>query len=556
MLKLVFDQIHSYSRVENSVCENILKKQSLNSYFHIIIFPKVLHTFKALLEEEGLYGIVNLHSFQWELINMDNNILSLEYPNMFKNIYIKQDTSLLSSISNSLWTLCQAVGKPNLIFSLGQNSNKVLNMFNTYCDHYDITKKSADFGTIIIMDRDQDYTSTLLIPATYSGLLNEVFSIKCGIVEINKAINKITTGRLVFEKSDNFADNNKTLLNLNSNTDSIYSDIKFKHFSVIFGELCAQAKALNMQKSHTKNFNINEMKQFVESKLQEVSVKKRDLANHLLACETIISQFGNTFELIQSSESALLVNMNRKNALSTIEELMSTEIHKQIVLKMLCLCSLTLGLSFDDYDSLANKFLHAFGYDHLHIFQNLSNAGLFLQPSNKFSITIPNLTTISASFPKQNTSFHNNANKLKLLPSEFEVNVKDPNCPSYVFGGVYIPLIAQLSRFLSKAQTWDEFSTKCFHLNNFKVTCLKLSALEKDLKNHCYDIKDFSDICKRRNLNDLLPLHPRSILIFIVGGVTYAEMAACNFIEKQTGTRIVLAGDSIISGNDLVNFAL
>ncbi|XP_026478693.1 vacuolar protein sorting-associated protein 33B [Ctenocephalides felis] len=422
-LKLVLDQIHSYSRTENSICENILKKLTLNSYFHIIIFPKVLQTFKTLLEEEGLYGIVTLHSFQWELIQLDDNILSLEYPGLFKNLYIKQDSCLLSSISNSLWTLCQSMGKPGLVLGLGQNSNKVLNMFNTYCDYYDVNKKSAEFGAFLVMDRDQDYTSTLLIPATYSGLLNEVFNIKCGTVQVNKIVNKITRGKLKFDaETDEGKDN--TLLHLNSNTDTIYSDIKFKHFSVIFSQLCGQAKALNMQKANAKTFNINEMKQFVESKLQEVSAKKRDLANHLLACETIIQQFGGMFELIQTCETCMLVQTNRKQALSTIQELMSTETHKQTVVKMLCLYSLTLGLSFDDYTALGTKFFHAFGFDHLHIFQNLTTAGLFLQPSNKFSITIPNLTTISASFP--NTSFHANANKLKQLPSETEVNVKDP----------------------------------------------------------------------------------------------------------------------------------
>lgn len=494
---------------------------------------------------------MTLHSFQWELIQLDDNILSLEYPGLFKNLYIKQDSCLLSSISNSLWTLCQSMGKPGLVLALGQNSNKVLNMFNTYCDYYDVNKKSAEFAAFLVMDRDQDYTSTLLIPATYSGLLNEVFNIKCGTVQVNKTVNKITRGKLKFDaETDEGKDN--TLLHLNSNTDTIYNDIKFKHFSVIFSQLCGQAKALNMQKANAKTFNINEMKQFVESKLQEVSAKKRDLANHLLACETIIQQFGGMFELIQTCETCMLVQTNRKQALSTIQELMSTEIHKQTVVKMLCLCSLTLGLSFDDYNSLGTKFFHAFGFDHLHIFQNLTTAGLFHQPSNKFSITIPNLTTISASFP--NTSFHANANKLKQLPNETEVNVKDPNCPSYVFGGMYIPLITQLVKFLTKATNLEDFCTKCSHLANFKATSPKIP--EQGLKYHSYDVKEFAEVCRRSGVNDIVPLSPRSVLVFVIGGVTYAEMAACNFVEKQTGTRIVLAGDSIVSGSDLVNAAL
>lgn len=48
------------------------------------------------------------------------------------------------------------------------------------------------------------------------------------------------------------------------------------------------------------------------------------------------------------------------------------------------------------------------------------------------------------------------------------------------------------------------------------------------------------------------PLLPKMVVICIIGGITYAEITACRFIEKSTGIRLVLASDSIITGNKML----
>ena len=61
---------------------------------HVICFPSILHSFHHLLEEEALFGLVELYRFQWDFIALDRNLLSLELgPNFFKEVFIKSDTS-------------------------------------------------------------------------------------------------------------------------------------------------------------------------------------------------------------------------------------------------------------------------------------------------------------------------------------------------------------------------------------------------------------------------------------------------------------------------------
>lgn len=46
-------------------------------------------------------------------------------------------------------------------------------------------------------------------------------------------------------------------------------------------------------------------------------------------------------------------------------------------------------------------------------------------------------------------------------------------------------------------------------------------------------------------------LLPKMIVICIIGGITYAEITACRFIERSTGIQLVLTSDNIITGNKI-----
>jgi len=48
-----------------------------------------------------------------------------------------------------------------------------------------------------------------------------------------------------------------------------------------------------------------------------------------------------------------------------------------------------------------------------------------------------------------------------------------------------------------------------------------------------------------------LPVTPKSYVVFFIGGVTYAEVAALQILEALTGARIIVAATSIISKDTL-----
>ncbi|CAD0202045.1 unnamed protein product [Chrysodeixis includens] len=537
--------------------------------FHIIIVPKVLTTYDSVLESKGLYGVVKLHTFSWELMALDEQLLSLELPFLFKQLFVEQNHSLLSSISMSLWSLFHVTGKPNAIFSVGKLSSRVLDMLEIYNETYarDFLDKnhSKEIDALIVIDRNQDYASSLLTPATYSGLLSELFNINCGYLDLNVKDTKVKKGKLNFGIAEKSEPSKNTMMTLDSSIDTLYGEIKHRHFSEVLSVLSSKAKLLKNE--DIKALGIQEIKHFVATKLQQVSLFKQNLVNHVLACETIISEMSNKFENLKLAETEMLNNRNKKSNFQFVDEIFGTDIHIYNSLRLMCLLSLTQSLTYDEFNTLVSKYLLAFGHKYLYIFNNLINAGLLVQPSSpKLSLNISNLGNLSDRLPKWQNEFQASANKLKQLPSQPD---RVGKTPSYVFHGGYVPLVAVLCNALLTSDTLSEVLNKLSVLSDLRVggTILdrlkdgmetlneKLSnlKLQSDLEFGCKDVKSLAKVLKSDpNIGGCFPLKLKTVLLYVIGGVNYAEIAACDVIQTNTGSKIYVASDCISSGADLM----
>lgn len=526
--------------------------------FHVIFFPVVLKSYEHLLEEEGLHGIIGLHKFQWDFLTLDAGVLSLEVPQLYREVFIKNDYSILGSIAHSFRLLNIVCKKPKLILTYGENSERILNMVNrieSFKKSTVVNRENSDFSAMIIVDRNKDYPSCFLTPVVYSGLLAEIFNINTGIIQTDSMINRFKSGRLDFLEVKDLSSTTERKdfgsIKMNSQHDNIYSNYKYTHFAEVISNLSAQAKSLGVEKELTKTMKINEMKEFVANKLQKVATQKRELFKHLILCEIIMTEMGANFEKLQDIEDGLISNGSKKSILSQIEEILNTNPHKYNTLRLLCLFHITMGLNSDECMALIRNYCNAFGHQYLSVFPNLVAAKLFpeISTSSKSNL-IGNLSLPTAiSLPKFQNAFQNDAQKLKLLPSEDtqQATKKNQICPSYVFNGIYIPLVAQLAQYIINSQNFDDLNTKVGHIDEIKIGGTALNS-----QNLLHSLKDISNR-KVDFESNIFPLKPRTIFVFVVGGVTYAEIAACNLVEKLTGSKIVLSSNEIISGSDLIS---
>lgn len=527
--------------------------------------PTVLHSFDVVLEEEGLFGFVELHRFNWDFITIDTGALSLEIPQLFREVFIREDTSLLSSLAQSLRILNMVCRRPPILITYGENSAKVADMIDRIEGfRSDSPTKSreerSDFTAMIIMDRNKDYASALMTPVVYSGLLLELFHSVAGTLQIDEHKNRIQSEKLHFLKNKPKKDNTNakeikqqtTNLRLSDSVDGIYFENRYKHFSDAISLLSTTAKALGMEGRNVQGMELTEMNEFVTKKLPKVASQKKELFKHLILCENIVNELGSNFEQLQTMEESMLYNRNKKQTFQKIQELLTTDAHRFNSIRYICLLHLTCGLNAEEATSFMTNYLNAFGYQYLPVFSHLASAKLFPDLPNLAKTKI--LTNIS--LPKWQNAFQIEANRMKLLSTalnnesaanESQSSRRDPVCPSYVFNGSYIPLIAQLTNVLLNANKIDEIVEKFGHSEQIVFhRCYQQSKIS---------IKELAAGVKRGEILEFFPLKPRTVLCFIIGGVTYAELAAINFVEKLTGSKIVIASDCIASGSDLIEAA-
>lgn len=115
---------------------------------------------------------MELHRFNWDFISIDTGVFSLEMPQLFKEVFIRGETSLLPSVAHSLRILNFVCRNPSIIITIGENASKVANMIDQIEELKNTTtsEENSDFNVMVIMDRSKDYASALLTPVVYSEL--------------------------------------------------------------------------------------------------------------------------------------------------------------------------------------------------------------------------------------------------------------------------------------------------------------------------------------------------------------------------------------------------
>ncbi|XP_023307054.2 vacuolar protein sorting-associated protein 33B [Lucilia cuprina] len=579
-LYMIRSDLCTFSRVLQQI-KLICKSQASSSswledthfkFFHIICIPSCFSFFSQILEKEGLFGVVGLHRYNWDFIHLDEGVLCMEMPNVFSTAYMRNDSSLLPAIAHSLRVLQILCGRPDLTLTFGEHSENIVKMLNKLGP---LPKRvdENDFSALLIIDRDKDYAAPLLTPAIYSALLMEVFPSNAGILELEKSTNKIQQQKLnIFNlppkkenetKSKNTTNAKSPTIHFNSLHDEIYAENRYKHFSAASSQIRQQAKSMSLELQKLNNMKLDEMHDYVNRKLPKITDIKNKLLKHLNASEKVIEMLGSNFRRVQSLEEDILNNVSRKKILQDIEELLTTDGQKYNTLRLLCLLHVCAGITTEELSQFIRNYCNYFGLKYLTIFELLAQVGLLpplveevATPINKTASKL--LSNIPLNIPKfQQTQFQANANRLKLMVStageeESEnransnvQNSQNPStvssCPSYVFNRLYIPLIAQLSSFLLKAINSEDFITKIAMIEGIQINGQPLKNYSQNVK-QTEPNKDFLSI----------PLKKRQVMVYVVGGITYAEIAACNLVSKITDSEILVASDCVLSGSDLI----
>lgn len=487
--------------------------------YSVIFVPTKLYVCEVEFERNGVYGMIDIHEMDLPLINIDSHLFTLELPNFTSSVLVDRTYTQLHAVAKSLWQLQSLYGLIPTVYGVGEYSAQTNRLMKKLYAELGEPRSSPDqpVSHLFLLDRNIDITTVLLTGLTYESMLHDTFGISCG---------KVTFGDEVTRRMKN-NDRCRSRVTTLDNTDAIFSTVRDMHMTAVFPFLSAKAKSL--QASYDKGSRLEQVKQmkdFVSNELRALKQQHKLLELHICACEVVLENCKGMSDRLTLEHQLVSGDFDSNEIMLFLENAMCRQGNQWQVLLLACLWSVCQnGIPSKYYTLFRTCFLRTYGHEYLSALYSLSLQGLLVERIS------PQITTLKA-HPTTATSRHSNrptfqflSRRMNLVPSNEEVNLdlRSPNQMRYVFSGAFTPVLCQI--------VGDTVN------NGWNISEMK---------------KTFGDsvFCDQNSYTPASrPPDSRirkAILVYFIGGVTFAEIAALNLLAQNNNFRIIIAATNII----------
>ncbi|XP_061564974.1 vacuolar protein sorting-associated protein 33B [Cololabis saira] len=502
--------------------------------YKIIFTPQKFYACEAVLEEQGLYGDVTTDEWAFYLLPLDDDIISLELPEFFRDNFLAGDQRWVRTAGSALHLLHSLYGPFSKVYGIGRCSKMTYESWREQVQAGDRKAHQAEVGNVFLIDRDVDFVTPLCSQVVYEGLVDDIFRIKCGCVEFGPDVTS----------------SDKSLKVMLNSQDKVFNEIRNEHFSNVFSFLSQKARNLQTAYDKRRGMDIQQMKTFVSEELKGLKQEHRLLSLHIGASESIMKKkTKQDFQELLKTEHSLLEGFELRECINYIEEHINRQISMTESLRLLCLLSITEnGLLPKDYRSLKAQYLQSYGVEHLLTFSNLRQLGLLVeqQPGETLTVmesrvgklvndkTAGKLSDAFSSLAKK-SNFRALSRKLNLVPkSDEEYDLRVPRDMAYIFSGAYVPLSCKLIEQVLERDGWTglEDVTKLLNGHEFAVT-----------GSNGADVRAKSEA-------------QRIILVMFLGGCTFSEISALRFLGREKGYKFIVVTTAITNSSRLLEALL
>lgn len=418
---------------------------------------------------------------------------------------------------------------------------------------------SSTIDSLIIIDREVDFPTVLLTQLTYEGLIDEVFNISANQTEVDSSIVGGAASQPGQAGSASTSMKRKILID---NKDSLYSTLGDANFAIV-GNLLNKA-ARRLQSSTERNSlaqkTTSELREFV-AKLPGYQAEQASLKLHTSLAEEIIKYtrsdvFTRTLEVQQN----IMSGADPTTQHDTILELINRDVPLATILRLLCLESTTnAGIRPKDLESFKKTLLQAYGPQHLLTLSALEKTGLI---STRGGVGLS-----SAVKPGSVSNYTPLRKALRLWDDD--VNEASPQDISYTFSG-YAPLSVRLVQSIVHKHSLANLIKPPLNPPQPNPLAQGLRIFDdaaKYIRGATFDEVQTGDQKALKARNILNASHAdanKTVVVFFLGGVTRAEIAALRFVGEKLkevggegrGSRIVVCATNIIKGDGLVGTAI
>lgn len=314
-----------------------------------------------------------------------------------------------------------------------------------------------------------------------------------------------------------------------------------------------------MESRHTAK-STSELRDFV-NKLPGYQTEQQSLKTHIALAEEMMKHTqSEIFRRCLEVQQNLADGTDPSSQHEIIEELIARDMPLPTILRLLCLAScISGGMRPKDLDHFKRLILHAYGYQHLLTFDSLEKIGL-LQSRASANVLLNPIGVGSGAAEGSKTNYNYLRKVLRLIVDE--VNEQNPNDISYVYSG-YAPLSVRLVQSIIQKQHLLSITRGTTATNGAGASSHGWQGFEDALRNIKGETfnkaqKGEDQAVKARHMLIGAGSKVKTVVVMFVGGITFTEIAALQFLARQEEgrRRLVICTTDVVSGNRIMETAI
>lgn len=523
-----------------------------------LIMPRKMKTCELLLDNAGLLGDVSVRGCPLNWIPLEEDIISLEAPEAFKELAVEGDTSCLWDIAHALTALQSSRGAIPHIKGKGiwaSRVQKIMNRMRNELGGAAPAPGGSDGGidTLILLDRSVDMVTPMCTQLTYEGLLDEILGLNYG--QIRSTIDQSSSiggggagaGALPSPSTASSSKNPDKKVSGLTSADPVFHATRDLFY-------VGARKWLNETLRSIQQFKDVGMAGADISQLKGFVAELKDKFARIPLHTSLTEQLGEalrapSFAVRQRIEAALL---DEQDDFAAIEDVIAQGEDLLPLLRLLCLyCTVHGGIPKKHWDSLRRDLVNTYGHGQLITLRALGKAGLLQRRDGK-----------------KNGSFAAAKPALKLLMQEGEtVDEEDPKDIHFTYAG-YAPLSIRLVQQALSPGGWSGAGS------GGPAVQAVVAALPGPQFELLQTVDDKGRPIEKRERNNMshggsinsggssssttAAKKKRTVMVMFIGGVTLAEISALRFLsrKKMVDCEFVVATTKIVNGSSLLGSLL
>ena len=488
---------------------------------NIIFVPGETYEIIEYMMNNDLTKKFKISNFNVDLLPIDNDLLSLEKENCFKEIYIDKNLTSISELANAFVKLETCFGKVKYKYIKGDLSKTFENLVLEKEKENNLKTNDEILG-MIVLDRSVDFITALTTNYTYEGLIDDFFGINFGTIKLKESFVKDISKQVKKKPEEKIV-----TYGLTSFVNNFYSQIGYMHYLDVNQYLLRitdyYQKIATKDKEKAKISLEDLEKTSNELKTYMIEVKEPLFANKNILYHIITNISDSKYIEYMRNEQILLTGELPTNLHLYYEDYISDKRDLNKILKLMVIESLTQD-GIKNYNDIKRDILNIYGYQNIFVFRDLERLGWL-----KEKTYIKNIMEMN---------YEQLCEKLQLVNMNY--NEKKVEDCSFVMSG-FCPISLKLIERAVEGK-WT-----------------KIQDIIKKMPGETTFPFDETEIAKpNKEVN--------TIFLVFIGGVTYTEIGGVRFLnrkfkeayekstsKKPTRTQLIIITTGILSTKKIFN---